>query len=139
MTTRKGDSLKALQNAMKENNGLYNAGIIVSPASQKLILSMYCPVYDTDGSTIVGYVGGGPYMEKLESLLNETKKNDKKSIQYSMLNVSSKMYIFNDEDTSLITKEATDKGILNVINDIEKRKKILMMHLHTKIQTIHPM
>ena len=100
---------------------------------------MYCPVYDTDGSTIVGYVGGGPYMEKLESLLNETKKNDKKSIQYSMLNVSSKMYIFNDEDTSLITKEATDKGILNVINDIEKRKKILMMHLHTKIQTIHPM
>lgn len=42
MTTRKGDSLKALQNAMKENNGLYNAGIIVSPASQKLILSMYC-------------------------------------------------------------------------------------------------
>lgn len=43
------------------------------------------------------------------------------------------------EDTSLITKEATDKGILNVINDIEKRKKILMMHLHTKIQTIHPM
>ena len=41
-----------------------------------------------------------------------------------MLNVSSKMYIFNDEDTSLITKEA---------------KKILMMHLHTKIQTIHPM
>ena len=77
MTTRKGDSLKALQNAMKENNGLYNAGIIVSPASQKLILSMYCPVYDTDGSTIVGYVGGGPYMEKLESLLNETKKTTK--------------------------------------------------------------
>lgn len=56
-----------------------------------------------------------------------------------MLNVSSKMYIFNDEDTSLITKEATDKGILNVINDIKKAKKILMMHLHTKIQTIHPM
>ena len=78
MTTRKGDSLKALQNAMKENNGLYNAGIIVSPASQKLILSMYCPVYDTDGSTIVGYVGGGPYMEKLESLLNETKKKRQK-------------------------------------------------------------
>lgn len=77
MTTRKGDSLKTLQNAMKENNGLYNAGIIVSPASQKLILSMYCPVYDTDGSTIVGYVGGGPYMEKLESLLNETKKMTK--------------------------------------------------------------
>ncbi|MBU5478142.1 methyl-accepting chemotaxis protein [Eubacterium sp. MSJ-13] len=123
MTTRKGDSLKALQNAMIKNNGLYNAGIIVSPASQKLILSMYCPVYDTDGTTIVGYVGGGPFMEKLESLLNETKKTDKKAIQYSMINVSSKMYIFDDEDTSLITKEATDKGILNVIKNIENNTK----------------
>lgn len=36
----------ALQNAMEQVQGLYNAGIIVSPASQKLTLSMYCPVYD---------------------------------------------------------------------------------------------
>ena len=58
MTTRKGDSLKALQNEITSRNGLYNAGIIISPASGKLILSMYCPVFDTNGSTIVGYVGG---------------------------------------------------------------------------------
>ena len=38
---REGESLKALQNAMTSRNGLYNAGIIVSPASGKLILSMY--------------------------------------------------------------------------------------------------
>ena len=31
MTTRKGDSLKALQDAMTQRNGLYDAGIIVSP------------------------------------------------------------------------------------------------------------
>lgn len=119
MTTRTGDSLKALQDAMITNNGLYNAGIIISPASKKLVLSMYCPVYDTDQSTILGYVGGGPFMEKLESLLNETTKTGKKNIHYSMINVSSKMYIFDDEDKSLITKETTDKGILNVINDIK--------------------
>ena len=39
VTLREGDSLKALQDAM--TNGLYDAGIIVSPASGKLILSMY--------------------------------------------------------------------------------------------------
>ena len=49
MTTREGDSLKALQDAMTQRNGLYDAGIIVSPSSGELILSMYCPVFDTDG------------------------------------------------------------------------------------------
>ena len=32
----------SLWNAMEKANGVYNAGIIVSPASQKLTLSMYC-------------------------------------------------------------------------------------------------
>ena len=44
ITTREGDALKALQDAMIEQNGLYNAGIIVSSATGKLTLSMYCPV-----------------------------------------------------------------------------------------------
>jgi methyl-accepting chemotaxis protein len=43
---------------MTQRNGLYDAGIIVSPSSGELILSMYCPVFDTDGKTILGYVGG---------------------------------------------------------------------------------
>ena len=51
MTTREGEPLKELQDAMLERGGLYDAGIIVSPASGKLILSLYCPVYDYDGET----------------------------------------------------------------------------------------
>ena len=54
ITTREGDALKALQDAMVEQNGLYNAGIIVSPATGKLTLSMYCTVFDQDGKSIVG-------------------------------------------------------------------------------------
>lgn len=65
MTTRKGDGLKALQDAMTKENGLYNAGIIVSPASQKLTLSMYCPVFDSTNGKILGYVGGGPFVNRL--------------------------------------------------------------------------
>lgn len=34
ITTREGDGLKALQDAMTKANGLYNTGIIVSPASK---------------------------------------------------------------------------------------------------------
>ena len=91
MYTRKGDSLKQLQNAMTKENGLYDAGIIISPASGKLILSMYCPVFDADGTTILGYVGGGPFMEKLEGMLDKTKSKNE-CVQYSMINVASKIF-----------------------------------------------
>lgn len=57
ITTREGDPLKQLQDAMTAAGDIYNTGIIVSPASEQLTLSLYAPVYDSDGSTILGYVG----------------------------------------------------------------------------------
>lgn len=120
MTTREGDSLKALQDAMTQKNGLYNAGIIVSPSSGELILSMYCPVFDTDGKTIVGYVGGGPYVEELEKQLNDLK-NETDTIRYYMVNTESNMYIFAD-DSNLIATEIQDEMLLNIIEEIKSGK-----------------
>ena len=58
---REGDSLKSLQDSMiNSENGVYNTGIITSPASGELIISMYAPVYD--GDKIIGYVGVGTFM-----------------------------------------------------------------------------
>lgn len=59
---REGDRLTELQNAMTSSDGVYNAGIIVSAASGEFTTSMYVPVYDTDGITPLGYVGGGVYV-----------------------------------------------------------------------------
>lgn len=128
MTTREGDSLKALQDAMKEKNGLYNAGIIHSPASDQLTLSMYCPVFDTDGKTILGYVGGGPYAEGLMKLLNETKSKGQ-TAKYCMINVGTKMHIFN-EDESLMGETIEDKMLLSVIDQINKNTKSSKTELH---------
>lgn len=115
--TREGEGLKALQNEMISRNGLYDAGIIISPASGKLILSMYCPVFDVDGKTILGYVGGGPYVEELEELLNELK-SEKDTAGYYMVNVDTGMYIFAD-DKSLIATEIQDEMLLNIIDEIK--------------------
>lgn len=61
VTLRKDDALAQLQNAMLDgDNGLYDAGIITSPSSGELTLSLYCIVYD--GNKPIGYVGGGTYM-----------------------------------------------------------------------------
>ena len=120
ITTREGEGLKALQNAMTDKNGLYNAGIIVSPASQKLTLSMYCPVFDEDGKTILGYVGGGPFAESLKTLLDAMNLETSHRAKYSMINVETGMYIF-DEDESLMATEITDNMLLDVIERIKSQ------------------
>lgn len=117
ITTREGDGLKTLQDAMTSRNGLYDAGIIVSPASGLLTLSMYCPVFDTDGTTILGYVGGGPYAEGLEELLQELK-SEEDTAGYYMINVETGMYIFAD-DESLMATEIQDEMLLSVIDSIK--------------------
>lgn len=117
VTLRKGEPLKMLQDAMTSRKGLYDAGIIVSPASKKLILSMYCPVFDTDGNTILGYVGGGPYVEDLENILNESR-SEGDTAGYYMINAETGMYIFAD-DKSLIATEIQDETLLNIIDKIK--------------------
>lgn len=123
ITTRKGDSLTALQNSMKNAEGVYNAGIIISPASQKLTLSMYYPIYDEDKTTVLGYVGGGPFADNLKIILDNLKDKENESIKYSMINVDSEMYIF-DENESLIATQIEDDMLLKVIEKIKQNKDI---------------
>lgn len=120
MVTREGEPLQQLQNEMLSRNGLYNAGIIVSPASGRLIISMYCPVFDTDGSTILGHVGGGPFAEELDEFMASAKKD---ASTYYMINVETKMYIF-AEDDALMANDIQDEMLLNVIAQIEKDKSV---------------
>lgn len=121
MVTREdASSRKELQDAMTSRNGLYNAGIIVSPASGKLILSMYCPVFDTNGTTILGYVGGGPFVESLEEILYKLRKKDD-TAGYYMINVQTGKYIFADDETVIAT-EIQDEMLLNIIEQIKDEK-----------------
>lgn len=120
VTLREGASLKALQDEMTSRNGLYNTGIIVSPASGKLVLSMYCPVFDTDGKTILGYVGGGPFAQNLESLLSKLRKEDD-TTEYYMINVETGMYIF-AEDEALMATEIHEDMLLKVMEQIKDGK-----------------
>ena len=120
ITLREGSSLKNLQDAMTSRNGLYDAGIIVSPVSGKLILSMYCPVFDTNGTTIVGYVGGGPFVESLEKTLYKLR-NEEDTAGYYMINVQTGKYIFAD-DEALIATQIQDEMLLNIIEEIKTGK-----------------
>lgn len=60
-TMREGEALDQLHEAMlNTENGVYNAGIIASPASDELIMSMYMPIFDNNKP--IGYIGAGTFV-----------------------------------------------------------------------------
>lgn len=119
LVTRTGEPLQQLLYEMETSERLYNAGMIVSPATGRLMVSMYCPVYDDDGTTMVGYVGGGAFSEGLESLLNALKEGSESTNRYCMINVETGMYIF-CEDETLMATEITDTMLLDVMAKIKE-------------------
>ncbi len=117
ITTREGDPLKQLQDAMTAAGDIYNTGIIISPASQKLALSLYCPVYDTDGKTILGYVGGAQFAESLKALLDGLSVKGMENARDYMINTATGVHIF-DEDEERMATPIEDEMLLSVITAV---------------------
>ncbi len=63
ITTRSGDSLEEFQNTILAEPELTNLGIMKSPGTGSMILSMYYPIFD--GRTCIGFVGAGVYASHL--------------------------------------------------------------------------
>lgn len=55
MTTRTGDSLKEFRDTILARQELTNLGIMKSPGTGSMILSMYYPIYEA--GECIGYVG----------------------------------------------------------------------------------
>lgn len=117
ITTREGEPLKQLQDAMTAAGGIYNTGIIISPASQKLALSLYCPVYDTDGKTILGYVGGAQFADSLKTLLDGLDVKGMESARNYMINTATAVHIF-DEDETRMAQPIEDKMLQSIVNAV---------------------
>ncbi len=114
ITTREGEPLKQLQDAMTAAGDIYNTGIIISPASQKLALSLYCPVYDTDGKTILGYVGGAQFADSLKELLDGLSVDGMENARDYMINTVTGVHIF-DEDETLMAMPIENEMLQSVI------------------------
>lgn len=110
ITTRTGDGLKQLQDAMLEADGVYNTGIIISPASQKQIISMYRAVLDDDGNPI-GLVGGGIFTTGLKEILNSLPKNGMENAKYYLINTNTGEYIFH-ENEEMVGQPVEDEEFL---------------------------
>lgn len=113
ITTREGDPLAALQNAMLEKgDGVYDTGIIISPASGKQIVSMYKAIYGDDGQPI-GLVGLGIFTDGLIETLDSIPIRGVENSFYSMVNTNDSKYIFNVEKDKIGT-ETDNKTVLEL-------------------------
>lgn len=114
-----------LINALKANiDGVYNAGIIVSPGTGQLCLSMYAPVL-LDGE-MIGYVGAGVFNTELEKILGENTITGISSSDFYMFNSKTGVLftatdVAEQDKDSVIAKETENPILKEVMNRISQK------------------
>jgi len=117
MTTRSGDSLKTFQDTILSQHKLINLGIMKSPGTGSMILSMYYPIFE--GKKCIGYVGAGVYASHLMDSLLDLDIKGLPGSEYVFLNVQTNVYLYH-ENEALLNTETTDAGYLEIIRRIQK-------------------
>lgn len=129
---RTGDSLTALQNSILSVDGVYNTGIIMSPASQKQVISMYRVCYNSEG-TPIGFVGGAIFTEGLFQELNELPKNGLENSKFYLVNINTGEYIYHAEKEKVATS-AEEDYILEILNQLKSNPSIENGYTEYKIE-----
>lgn len=110
MVLREGDRLTSLQDSMlSAPEGVFNTGIMESPASGQNIMSIYTPILDDDGEPI-GFAGGAFYVQDIAKLLSDVSK----------LNLSSSYIYFVDRNGIMLHHPDESKIGNPVENDAVK-------------------
>ena len=109
MVLREGDRLTSLQNSMlSASNGVFNTGVMTSPASGQIIMSLYTPVLD-NGKPI-GFAGGAFYVNDIASKLADV----------SHLNIGTAYVYFVDSEGTMLYHPDQSKIGNPVENDAVK-------------------
>ena len=106
---------KQLHDAILATSGVYNTGIINSPATGKQIISMYKAVREDDG-TQIGLGGIGIFTSGLVQKLDALPLNGLENAKYYLVNVNTGEYIFHP-DSEKITNVAGETYVNDIISN----------------------
>lgn len=113
MVTRTGDSLEPYRATMTNSpEGFYNGGAFISPASQKLIFNLRMAIYDDNGNPI-GLVGGGPFLNELNSILDDMQVTGLESAEYAVLDTGNMIYAYHS-NSELFVQPIEDEIMLKI-------------------------
>ena len=119
MITRKDEtSLTQLRDALTKAgpDGIYNAGMIISPASGKQIVSMYKGIFNKKGEPI-GIVGLGVYTKGVVNDLNTLKAIGMTDISYAMVSAETNKFVFYPVE-EIIGTVADEKNIKKICTEL---------------------
>ncbi len=119
MTTRKGDSLEEFRSTILASQELTNLGIMESPGTGSMILSMYYPIFD--GERCLGYVGAGVYASHLMDSLLDLDIKGLPDSEYVFLNVESGVYLYH-KDEALLNTETKENGYQEILRRIREKR-----------------
>ncbi len=116
ITTREGESLETFQNTILASQELTNLGIMQSPGTGNMVISMYYPIYE--GKTCLGFVGAGVYADRLMDALLDLELKNLPESKYVFMNAQTGVYIYH-EDESLLNTQAEEKGHVEIIKHVQ--------------------
>lgn len=118
MTTRSGDGLPPYLATMTESpGGFFDGGAFVSPASGQMILNLRMAIYDTDGKTPIGLVGGGPFVAGLGNILDQHGVSGLDNATYYVLNTADSTYVFCPDET-LVAQPVDDHNLMSILEEV---------------------
>lgn len=115
MTTRTGESLEEFRNTILAQAQLTNLGIMKSPGTGSMILSMYYPIFEEE--ECIGYVGAGVYASRLMDALLDLNIEGLPHSEYVFLNVETGTYLYHP-DEALLNTQTEDSGYLQILQKI---------------------
>ncbi len=110
-------SRKPLHDAITATDGVYNTGIIISPASGQQIISMYKAVKNDNGEYI-GLGGIGIFTNGLVDKLDSLTLDGMPSAQYYLVNAGTGEYIFHP-NAEKITTVAEEQFVNDIIAKVK--------------------
>ena len=113
--TRKGDGLKQLQETALSEEKLTNTGILKSPSTGNMCISMYYPLFE--GKECIGFVGAAVYASKLMDSLLSIEVQGLPQSEYVFLNVQTGEYLYNKYEELLCTV-TEDKGYQKIMQQL---------------------
>lgn len=116
MVTRSGDSLESFQQTILAQPKLTNLGIMESPGTGAMILSMYYPVFEDQ--KCIGYVGAGVFASTLMDSLLELEIQGLPNSEYVFINAETGVYLYH-EDPQLLNTETSDPGYVEIMQRIQ--------------------
>lgn len=118
ITMREGEPLKVLQDSVLNANGVYNAGIVISPASGNQVISMYRAILDKNNNPL-GLVGAAIHTKGLKETLDALPIAGLDNAQYYLINTVDNTYIFHNDAELIGTETAYGDVIASAVADVE--------------------